>query len=275
MRLFVLTSATMVAFAANSILNRMALVGPGLDAAAFGSIRLIAGALTLAALVALAGRGGLRAAVRPAPALFLLIYIYGFSFAYESLGAGAGALILFGAVQVTMFTGALAGGERPPALRWAGAGLALAGLGWLLWPSDLAVLSPIHGIMMAAAGIGWGLYSLAGRGSVDPLRSTAANFALAAVPALPLAALTVTPHVQGIALAVLSGAVTSGLGYALWYAVLPRLAPSTAAVAQLTVPVIALAGGALLLAEPLTPDVLLPAAVVLGGVALSVLRMRK
>lgn len=279
MRLVLLTALTMVAFAANSILNRMALAGGHIGASDFGTIRLFAGALTLAALC-LALRGGLQLGgpARAAGVLALLVYIYGFSLAYGALDAGLGALILFGTVQITMFAGGLLARETMPARRWFGAALALAGLVWLLWPTGPVQVSVRHGLFMAAAGVGWGIYSLAGRKSGDALQATAANFILATPVgvaiglALPVEAVEVT--LPGVALAILSGAVTSGMGYALWYSVLPRLDASVAAVAQLTVPVIAIAGGMLFLGEVLGANTVLASALVLGGVAVSVLRRR-
>lgn len=279
MRLFLLTALTMIAFAANSVLNRMALAGGSIDAMSFGTIRLIAGAVTLAAL-SLALRGGLRlgGTGRIAGVGALLLYMYGFSGAYTVLDAGLGALILFGVVQITMFAGSLLEREAIPLRRALGAALAFAGLVWLLWPGAGPQVSVAHGLMMAAAGLGWGIYSLAGRRSTDALQGTAANFVLAAPLglllgfALPSEGLRLGP--EGIALAVLSGAVTSGLGYALWYRVLPGLPSSSAAVAQLTVPVIAMAGGVLLLGETLGLPLVLAGLVVLGGVALSVLPVR-
>ena len=281
MPLFLLTALTMIAFAANSVLNRWALAGLHIDPAGFGAVRLVSGAVVLCLLaLAVGGTGRLLGAGSSRGAAALFVYVFGFSFAYLALDAGVGALILFGMVQVSMFAGALAGGERPPRRRWLGAGLAFAGLAWLLWPGAAEPVSPLHGALMAVAGIAWGVYSLAGRAARDPLRATAANFVLAAPAGLVVVALWAwrTPlHADavGLGLAILSGAVTSGLGYALWYRVLPRLAPSVAAVAQLTVPVIALAGGAALLGEALSLAILAPAAVVLAGVALSVLPRQK
>lgn len=279
MRLVLLTALTMVAFAANSILNRMALAGGHIGASDFGTIRLFAGAVMLAGLC-LALRGGLRLGgpARAAGVLALLVYIYGFSLAYGALDAGLGALILFGTVQITMFAGGLLARETMPARRWLGAALALAGLLWLLWPSGPLQVSVRHGLFMAAAGIGWGIYSLAGRRADDALQATAANFILATPVGviiglgLPVDAVTIT--LPGVALAILSGALTSGMGYALWYSVLPRLDASVAAVAQLTVPVIAIAGGMLFLGEVLELKTVLASALVLGGVAVSVLRRR-
>lgn len=279
MRLFALTALTMTAFAANSVLNRAALSAGGIDAVSFGVIRLVAGAVILGILVyALRGRVRLGGAQRWIGVGALLLYIFGFSLAYAALDAGLGALILFGVVQITMFAGGLMGGERMPPRRAIGAALAFGGLVWLLWPGAGPQISVLHGALMTLAGIGWGLYSLAGRREADGLSGTAANFLLAApLAVVALVAVAILPEGTplfaapwGIVLAVLSGAVTSGLGYALWYHVLPGLAASSAAVAQLTVPIIAMAGGMLFLGEALTRDFALAAAVVLGGVALSV-----
>ena len=281
MRLFLLTALTMTAFAANSVLNRMALAGGSIDAASFGSIRLIAGAVMLAGLC-LVLRGGVRlgGTGRVMGVLALLVYMYGFSAAYTALDAGLGALILFGVVQITMFAGGLLAGEATPPRRWIGAALAFAGLAWLLWPGAGPQISVPHGLSMALAGVGWGLYSLTGRREPDALQATAANFILAAplgvIVGLTLPAGAGGTHAgpEGIALAILAGAVTSGLGYALWYRVLPGLDSAVAAVAQLTVPVIAVAGGMVFLGESLGLQTVLASALVLGGVAISVLRVR-
>ena len=281
MRLFLLTALTMTAFAANSVLNRMALAGGSIDAASFGTIRLIAGAVMLGGLCLLL-RGGLwlGGAGRVMGVLALLVYMYGFSAAYTALDAGLGALILFGVVQITMFAGGLLAGEATPPRRWIGAALAFAGLAWLLWPGAGPQISVPHGLSMALAGVGWGLYSLTGRREPDALQATAANFILAAPLgvivglALPAGAHGTHAGAEGIALAILAGAVTSGLGYALWYRVLPGLDSAVAAVAQLTVPVIAVAGGMIFLGESLGLQTVLASALVLGGVAISVLRLR-
>jgi drug/metabolite transporter (DMT)-like permease len=275
MRLFLLTALTMLAFAANSVLNRWA-VGPGhIGAVEFAMIRLVAGAVMLAGLV-LWQRGGWAwpgSRGRAGGVLGLSAYLLGFSQAYRGLDAGTGALVLFGTVQVTMFAGALITREVVPARRWVGAALALGGLGLIAAPGSVALL-PL--VLMAVAGVGWGIYSLAGRGAADPLAATAWNFLLSVPLVLPLGLLAgvATPDATGVALAVVSGAVTSGLGYALWYTVLPQLGAARAAVAQLTVPVIAALGGAVLLAE--VPGLLfwLASAFVLGGVALASLPYR-
>ncbi len=271
MRLFALAALVMVAFAANSLLNRWAVGGGLIGAMPFALVRVLAGALVLALLArALPGRGNL------GPALALSAYLIGFSLAYEGLDAGIGALILFACVQVTMLAGAHLSGEALPARRLAGAALALAGLVALLVPGTGAVPALAPALWMAGAGVAWGLYSLAGRGAQSPLRATAANFALA-VPVVALATLPAglgAPTGGGVALAVLAGAVTSGLGYALWYRVLPQLGAGRAAVAQLSVPVIALAGGALMLAEAPGLPALAASGVVLAGVALASLPQR-
>lgn len=279
MRLFLLIALTMTAFAANSVLNRAAVGGGQIDAVSFGTIRLWSGAICLLVLGVFLRRGlRLSGPGRLGGVFGLLLYIYGFSVAYVALDAGLGALILFGTVQVAMFGGSLMGGERPPAIRWVGAALAFGGLVWLLWPGAGSGPDPFHAGAMGLAGLGWAIYSLEGRKAADPLPATAANFLIAAPLGLVLAqALPVGPDLvettgAGLVLALVSGAVTSGLGYALWYHVLPQVPGSVAAVAQLTVPVIAMAGGMAFLSEPIARDFVIAAMVVLGGVGLSVLR---
>lgn len=266
-----LVALTMTAFAANSVLNRMALAGEFMRPVEFTLLRLAAGAAMLALLV-LWRRGGFprERRGRIGGVAGLLIYLFGFSLAYQALDAGTGALILFGAVQLSMFAGALLLGEAVPARRWMGAALAFAGLAVLLWPGEVR-LSAAHAGFMVAAGIGWGIYSLSGRGAEDPLSATAANFVLALPVGLAIGWLLLGDFEagawQGWALAILSGAVTSGLGYALWYSILPALGAARAGVAQLTVPLIAAAGGLALMGEPLTLRFAVAATIVLGGVA--------
>lgn len=277
MRLFLLICATMVAFAANSVLTRMGLAEGRIGPAAFSAIRLGAAALMLAALVRARGRRlPVRAPGRWRGVLALTVYVLGFSFAYVSLRAGVGALILFGAVQVTMFAWALRMGEAMPPRRLAGAAVAFAGLIWLMWPQGGAAPDIAGALLMAAAGTGWGAYSVLGRGAGDPLGDTAANFLLAVPVGLAVLALLpgAVPTPGGVALAVISGAVTSGLGYALWYHILPQVRTSTAAIAQLTVPVIAAAGGVLVLSEPLTLRFVVATVLVVGGVSASLRRDR-
>ncbi|MEM0948582.1 MAG: DMT family transporter [Pseudomonadota bacterium] len=274
MRLSALVALVMVAFAANSILNRMALAGDEAGPAAFAAIRLASGAMALVVLARL--RGQPMSLLTPRRALTtaaLTLYVLGFSFAYVSLDAGIGALILFGGVQVTMFAGALAMGDRPPWVRWLGMAIGLLGLAWLLAPGAGLNLPLAGTALMAAAAVGWGVYSLVGRGAVAPLGETAGSFLCAAPLALLLwigSGETQGVTASGWALAITSGVVTSGMGYALWYAVLPKLDASVAGLSQLTVPVIAVAAGVLLLGETLTLQAVLAGALVLGGVAFGI-----
>jgi drug/metabolite transporter (DMT)-like permease len=277
LRLWALTALAMMAFAANSVLNRMA-VGPGWIAPMdFALLRLMAGAGVLALILGLRQmRGGVVWSGwrgRGAGVFGLCTYLAGFSLAYLDLAAGIGALILFGSVQVTMFSGAVLAREHLPLTRWVGAGLAFAGLVWLVAPGGAEV--PLTGAAaMACAGVGWGLYSLAGRGAVDAVAATAWNFILA-LPVLAVGVLLLSPpdwggmEARGVWLALVSGAVTSGLGYALWYGVVPHLGAARAGVAQLTVPMIAALGGALMLGEGMSLRFALASLLILGGVALA------
>lgn len=274
MRLFLLISLTMVAFAANSVLNRLAVDQGGISAELFSAVRVLSGALVLLILAKAQGASLLfRGWKRVFGALALAVYMVGFSLAYGTLDAGAGALILFGATQITMF-GVVALSPIPPTLRqMAGAGIALAGLGWVLWPGAGAAVPLGGAFLMVCAGIGWGGYSLIGRAEHDALGATAANFALAlplvCVPLLlPSASFEIAP--KGVLLAVISGAVTSGLGYALWYRLLPALSGVTAASVMLSVPIIALVAGAALLGEQVGLQLAFGALVVLGGIAFAV-----
>ena len=266
----------MLSFAANSVLNRMGVAGGLIDPVSYAVIRLAAGAGMLAFLV-LARRLWRGGAVLPGlrgrlPGMAgLLAYLFGFSVAYLSLDAGIGALILFGSVQITMFSGALIAREPVPPLRWAGAGLAFAGLLVLIAPGgSIGAIGPVAA--MGLAGVGWGVYSLAGRGGDDALLATAANFALAlpvAVAVGLMLGLGQMVRPLGVWLAVLSGAVTSGIGYSLWYGLVPKLGAARSGVAQLTVPVLAAGGGALLLGEMVSLRFVVAAGLVLGGVALA------
>jgi drug/metabolite transporter (DMT)-like permease len=274
MRLLALTTLVMVAFAANSVLNRAAVAAGEIGALDFALVRAVAGAAVLVLLIRI--RHGAVPLLQPKRILggaMLTTYLVGFSVAYLAMDAGLGALILFGGVQVTMFAGALMLGERPPARRWAGAGLAFLGLAWLVWPSGEAA-TPLWAVAaMGAAAAWWGVYSLIGRGSADPLGDTGAAFVWATVAAF-LAVLIQTggatvndASLAGLALAVTSGAVTSGLGYALWYAVLPRIGASVAGLVQLSVPVIAALGGVIFLSEAPSLRMIGAGALVIGGIA--------
>jgi drug/metabolite transporter (DMT)-like permease len=281
-----LTAIALLAFAGNSLLCRLALRETSIDAASFSSVRLVSGALMLALLVAWRGRGQ-AGAVRPwhagswRSALALFIYAAGFSFAYVSLSAATGALLLFGVVQTSMIGWGLWRGERLRPLQWAGLAAASAGLVWLLLPG-LATPSLEAGLLMACAGVAWAVYTLRGR-SAGPQAGaatavTAGNFLRAAPLALALSfSLSALnwAHARwdsaGLLLALASGALASGLGYAVWYSALRGLSATGAAILQLTVPAIATAGGVLLLGEPLTPTLLGASAAVLGGVLLVIL----
>ena len=274
-RLALLTLLALLAFAGNSLLCRAALAHTGIDPASFTTLRLASGALVLWALVALRGgdRAG-RGSVGSALALFA--YAAAFSFAYVRLGAGVGALLLFGAVQTTMIGHGLWAGERLRARQVAGLVLACAGLLGLLLPGASAP-PPGAALLMLGAGVAWGVYSLRGKGAGDPLRVTSGNFARAVVPALLLSVVMggrMQVDAAGALYAVTSGALASGVGYAIWYSALPWLRSTTAATVQLAVPVIASLGGVALLAEPLTPRLLAASVAVIGGIALVVLSRR-
>jgi len=276
-RIALFTAVAMVAFAANSLLCRMALAPGTIDAASFTSIRLASGALMLWLVASLARRRAHLPAGDWRAASMLFGYAILFSFAYNSLGAGTGALILFGAVQVTMFTRGLAAGEHFSVLAWCGLALAAGGLVYLVLPGVAA--PPLVGaLMMSGAGLAWGIYSLLGRGASDPLHASAGNFLLAVPLALAASALfTGSAHAEarGVALALGSGMLASGLGYVVWYAALRGLSATTAATVQLSVPAIAAAGGVPLLGEPLTPRLLVAAAATLGGIALVIAQRRR
>lgn len=275
-RTALLTALAMLAFAANSLLTRMALQGDHIDPASFGSVRLAAGALVLAAIVR--GQPGPGGASRRdwLAATMLWAYVVCFSFAYLTLAAGTGALILFGAVQLTMFSVGFAHGERFALLSWGGFALAVAGLVHLVAPG-LAAPAPLGTALMATAGIAWGVYSLRGRGAGDPVAATASNFARATPLALAVSAASFVlaggahADAAGLGLALASGALTSGVGYVVWYAALRGLSALRAATVQLAVPPLAAAGGVLWLAEPLTARLLLSSLAILGGIALVLL----
>lgn len=271
-RIVILTLLALTAFAGNSLLCRAALSRTAIDAATFTSVRLVAGAIVLWVLVSL--RGGSRPGAGNWPsALALFAYAAAFSFSYIHLPAAAGALILFGAVQTTMITYGLARGERMRAAQLAGLLLAGGGLVGLLLPGLSAPPLP-SALLMLGAGIAWGVYSLRGKGAGDALKVTAGNFARAAPLALALSALLwggVVADPAGAWYAFLSGALASGVGYAIWYAALPFLKSTTAATVQLSVPVIAASGGVLFLGEPVTLRLAAASIAIIGGIALVVL----
>ena len=275
-RVAVLTLLAMLAFAGNSLLCRLALKHTAIDPASFTAIRIASGAIVLGLIVRL--RVGRTRALGSWPSAFaLFVYAAAFSFAYVSLTAATGALLLFGAVQATMIGHGLWRGERLHRRQGAGLVLAGGGLVGLLLPGLSA--PPLQGsLLMLAAGVAWGVYSLRGKGSGDPLRVTAGNFLRAVVFA---AALSVTMLTRvsldglGVGCAMASGALASGIGYAIWYAALPGLKVTSAATVQLSVPVIAAAGGVALLGEPLTVRLVLAAAAVLSGIALVIVQRQR
>ncbi len=258
----------MLAFAANSLLCRLALGQELVDAASFTAVRALAGALTLAVIMLprWSKKGRARADWYAAGLLFA--YMAFFSFAYLSLAAGTGALILFGAVQLTMFIAALRAGEHFALLSWGGLGLAVAGLVYLVSPG-LTAPDPMGAVLMSLSGIAWGLYSLRGRNVADPVEATANNF-ISSVPFVVVVSLVFLDDLhgtpQGFTLAAISGAVTSGLGYVAWYAALSGLTATRAATVQLSVPAIAAFGGVLLLAEPLSARLVIASVATLGGI---------
>lgn len=271
-RIVVLTSLAMIAFAGNSLLCRVALKHTGMDAASFTTIRLISGAVMLWLVVRISG--GIHAGKGNWLSAFALFaYAAGFSFAYLSLPAATGALLLFGAVQATMIGYGLWLGERLLRLQIVGLVLALGGLVSLLLPGLSA--PPLSGsLLMLSAGVAWGIYSIRGKGVGDPIKVTAGNF----LRAVPIAAALSILMLDGVSLdsagfwyAVSSGALASGMGYAIWYTALPALKATHAATVQLSVPVIAALGGIVFLGESVTLHLVLASVAVVGGIALVIL----
>ena len=272
------TCAALLGFAANSILCRGGLGRGAIDASSFTAIRIASGATTLVLLARIASSraGGvpIRGAGSFGSALALFAYASAFSLAYLRLGTGVGALVLFACVQATMIAGGIRGGARPSPGEWLGLAIAMAGLCILTLPGA-SVPDPVGLVLMAGAGIAWGIYSLRGRGNRSPLLATADNFVLALPLALGMLAVgfaTSSLHAspRGVGFALASGAVASGLGYSLWYLALPRLSATRAAVLQLSVPAIAAAGGILLLGESLSARLAVGGALILGGVGTAV-----
>ena len=288
-----ITFITLVAFAANSVLCRWALMDQTIDPLSFSIVRIISGALTLLILLTLSSHSKpreelvnndksvttkLKLPFQFASILSLLVYMFGFSFAYLELGAGLGALVLFVAVQFTMIAAHLLTGNRMSLLEWCGCLLSVSGLVYLLMPTDSTSSPDITSIiLMALAGVGWGIYTLAGKKSTNALQSTTANFAFSSLVLLVLLSLLVViPNVaskislteQGLLYAILSGSVASGVGYSLWYYVVKKLDTVVASIAQLSVPVIATLGGVLLLSEPVTMQFIISSTVILLGISL-------
>ncbi|MEO8003210.1 MAG: DMT family transporter [Arenimonas sp.] len=274
-RVFILTTLAMLAFAGNSLLCRLALKNTGIDAASFTSIRLIAGAITLYLFVYLRN-GKTVTGGNWLSAFALFAYAAGFSFAYLHLSAATGALLLFTAVQTSMIGYSVFKGERLHALQILGLVIAFSGLIALLLPG-LASPPGFSSLLMVCAGIAWGIYSLRGKTAQDATAVTAGNF-LRAIPfALALSMAMFADRSfdnTGIMYAILSGALASGIGYAIWYSALPALKAGTAASVQLTVPAIAAGGGILLLDEPASLRLVLASVAILGGIALVIFRKK-
>jgi drug/metabolite transporter (DMT)-like permease len=273
MKIIVYTGFALVAFAFNSILCRMALGSGEADAASFTAVRLASGAMMLALIAASTGKT--KKAMKSghwAAAFFLFLYAIAFSFAYLGLTAGTGALILFGSVQMTIVGAALFKGNRPEKMEWVGLVAALGGLVYLVLPG-LSAPPLTASLLMVSAGIAWGFYTIRGKGSKDPLADTAGNF-LRSVPMILVVAFALWPQLQvtrwGFVLAVLSGALASGLGYTVWYASLKYHTPTQTAVLQLSVPVIAAVLGVTILNEQPTSRLLVSSILILGGIGMTV-----
>lgn len=287
LRLFALVSVAMLAFAGNSLLCRMALKHTGIDPTSFTAVRLISGACMLWLVVRLqrgtqtAAKSGVWGAGNWLSATALFVYAAAFSFAYVSMSAATGALLLFGSVQATMIGYGLFRGERLKTTQLGGMALALAGLVALMLPG-LAPPPLPSAMFMVAAGVAWGVYSLRGKrmqspASGNPTQVTAGNFLRAVPMALGLGLLMLS-HLSddrtGLILAGVSGALASGLGYAIWYHALPALKATQAATVQLSVPVIAALGGVLLLGEAIALPLVLASCAILGGIALVILEKK-
>lgn len=264
------TALAMTAFAANSVLCRMALGHDTIDAASFTLIRLASGALTLWLIVLVRNKTPAMTHGDWFSAGMLFLYAVMFSFAYITLSTGTGALILFGTVQLTMVFAGICAGERPHARAWFGIALAMGGFIYLVSPG-LSAPSPVGATLMAVAGIAWGLYSLQGRRSTNATATTMGNFVRAVPFALLISLLTIMNldlSMAGAVLAVLSGAIASGIGYVIWYAALPGLAATHGATVQLSVPVLAALGGVMFLSESLTLRLLMASIAILLGIGM-------
>jgi drug/metabolite transporter (DMT)-like permease len=276
LRIFVLTAATMIAFAANALLCRAALRGGALDVVSFTVIRIVSGAAVLAAIVRVRnGPGQILTAGSWYSAVVLIVYAITFSLAYVRIGASTGALLLCGAVQLTMLTGALLNREHPTLRQWIGFATAAIGLVMVNLPS-LDPPSPVGAALMIASGVAWGMYSLHGRGATRPVAANAGTFlrSLPFVAVLAAVGFAMSPHLtgRGVIFAVASGGVATGLGYVTWYAVMPSLGAARGAIVQLATPVLATLGAVVLLDEPLARHVVFGGAVLLGGLALALWR---
>ncbi len=268
-----LTVLALIAFAANSIFARLALSGPSIDPASYTAVRLLTGALTLWLIAAVRrAHRSTHSETNWTSAAMLFLYAATFSFAYVSLTTGTGALILFAAVQITMIGVGLYAGERPTALHWCGLLIAIAGLIYLVSPGVTAP-SGAGSLLMATAGVAWGVYSILGRGVTNPVDATAGNFLRAAPLALVVLLLwssRIAITAEGFLWAALSGSITSAVGYVIWYAALPRMAATLAATVQLSVPALAAFGGIVFLSERISLRLILSGALILAGVGLAI-----
>ena len=276
LRTFLFTAFALIAFASNSVLCRLALGGQAIDASSFTMIRLLSGCIMLLGILKFTGnkrirpfRGSWKASA------MLFLYAVTFSFAYITLDTGTGALILFGAVQMTIIIISVASGDKLQSLEWVGLLTAFTGFVYLVLPG-VSKPSLSGFILMSAAGMGWGIYTLIGRGSENPLSDTAWNFTRA-LPFFIVVAIIVcfTKDIRlsqkGVILAMVSGAITSGIGYAVWYAALRGLSAIQAGVVQLFVPVIAALGGVVFVSEEISLRLIVSAILILGGITLVVL----
>lgn len=273
MKTFLYTALALTAFAFNSILCRLALRGDEADAAGFTGVRLASGAVALVLLSYFfrQDKRSIRKGNWPS-AVYLFAYAICFSIAYLNLTAGTGALILFGSVQLTMILVSLFRAERPRPLEWIGLAVALAGLVYLVFPTLES--PPLNSsLLMSVAGAAWGLYTLCGKGSSDPLGQTAGNF-VRTLPFAAIALIAFLPNLHlttyGLTLAIISGAVTSGVGYAIWYAALKNLTSTRAAVSQLAVPILVAVIGILFLAETAHMRLVIAGGLILGGIAITI-----
>ncbi len=283
-RTFIFTSFALIAFASNSVLNRLALGGNTIDAGSYIAIRLVSGALTLWLINGIFKRDFslIRTAFigvsfhRFLPAFYLFAYGVAFSFAYRSLSSGMGAFILFGTVQTTMLSTAILRGERPHISEWLGLVVAIGGLVYLVLPG-LSAPDPVSALLMIIAGVAWAFYTLKGRGVKDPLETTALNFILSIPMIIALIVLIFRQmhfSTEGVAYAIVSGALTSGVGYAIWYAALKGLKTTQAALLQLLVPIIAAVGGIIFLSENISSRLIVAGLLIILGVVLALLGKR-
>ena len=283
-RTILFTAFSLIAFASNSVLNRLALGGNTIDAGSYIGIRLLSGALTLWFINGISKRDFslIRTAFigasfhRFLSAFYLFAYGVAFSFAYRSLSSGMGAFILFGTVQTTMLSMAILRGERPHMSEWLGLVVAISGLAYLVLPG-LSAPDPLGALLMIMAGVAWGFYTLKGRGVKDPLETTALNFILSVPMVLVLIVFTFRQmhfSTEGVAYAIVSGALTSGVGYAIWYAALRGLKTTQAALLQLLVPIIAAVGGVIFLSENITSRLIVAGLLIITGVVLALLGKR-